>query len=49
VKASEADAEELKRILRERVLPGFVQRCGARCGDVFNQHIAPLVGLRVGG
>ena len=47
--ASEADAEALKRILRETVLPGFVQRCGARCGELFNQHIAPLAGVRAGG
>jgi TRAP-type C4-dicarboxylate transport system substrate-binding protein len=49
VKATPADAEELKKILRERVLPGFVQRCGARCGDTFNQYIAPLAGVRYGG
>jgi hypothetical protein len=49
VQATPADAEALKRILRETVPPGFVQRCGARCGELFNQHIAPLAGVRAGG
>jgi hypothetical protein len=31
------------------VLPGFVRRCGARCGEVFNQTVAPLAGVRFGG
>jgi TRAP-type transport system periplasmic protein len=31
------------------VLPGFVRRCGARCGETFNQVVAPLAGVRFGG
>jgi TRAP-type C4-dicarboxylate transport system substrate-binding protein len=49
VRGTPADAEALKRILNQNVLPGFVQRCGARCGELFNQHIAPLAGVRYGG
>jgi hypothetical protein len=49
VLSSPADAEQLKTIMRERILPSFVQRCGARCGDLFNEHIAPLAGVRYGG
>ncbi len=49
VLSTPADAEQLKTIMRERILPSFVQRCGARCGDLFNEHIAPLAGVRYGG
>lgn len=49
VKATEADRAALRRILQENVLPGFVKRCGVRCGEVFNQVIAPLAGVRYGG
>jgi hypothetical protein len=27
-------------------LPAWVKRCGARCGDVFNQVVAPLTGVK---
>ena len=37
------------KILDKTVLPGFVKRCGARCGEVFNQVIAPIAGVRFGG
>ena len=49
VKASEADRAEVRRIFEQAVLPGFVRRCGARCGEVYNQVIAPLSGVRFGG
>jgi len=49
VPATEADRALARRILAESVLPGFVKRCGARCGEVFNQVIAPLAGVRSGG
>jgi len=49
VKATDADRAALKTILESTVLPGFVKRCGARCGEVFNQTIAPLAGVRFGG
>ncbi|MCU0946029.1 MAG: TRAP transporter substrate-binding protein [Rubritepida sp.] len=49
VKASEADRAEARRIFEQVVLPGFVRRCGARCGEVYNQVIAPISGVRFGG
>jgi hypothetical protein len=49
VQATDADRAALRKILEETVLPGFVKRCGARCGEVFNQTIAPLAGVRFGG
>jgi TRAP-type C4-dicarboxylate transport system substrate-binding protein len=49
VPATEADRAVLREILEKTVLPGFVRRCGARCGETFNQVIAPLVGVRFGG
>jgi TRAP-type C4-dicarboxylate transport system substrate-binding protein len=49
VKASDADRAETRRIFEQVVLPGWVRRCGARCGEVYNQVIAPLSGVRFGG
>lgn len=49
VPATEADKAEARRIFREVVLPGWVQRCGARCGETYNQVIAPISGVRFGG
>lgn len=49
VAATPADNRLLREILEKSVLPGFVRRCGARCGEVFNQVIAPIAGLRFGG
>ncbi|HYZ31455.1 MAG TPA: TRAP transporter substrate-binding protein [Crenalkalicoccus sp.] len=49
VTATEADRATLKRILNETVLPGFVKRCGERCGTIFNETVAPLAGVRYGG
>ena len=49
VAATPADRAALREILEKSVLPGFVKRCGARCGEVFNQVIAPIAGVRFGG
>jgi hypothetical protein len=49
VKASEADRAETRRIFEQVVLPGWVRRCGARCGEIYNQTVAPLTGVRFGG
>ena len=49
VKASDADKAETRRIFEQVVLPGFVRRCGARCGEIYNQVVAPLSGVRFGG
>ena len=49
VPATEADRAALREILEKTVLPGFVRRCGARCGETYNQVIAPIAGVRFGG
>jgi TRAP-type C4-dicarboxylate transport system substrate-binding protein len=49
VAATPADQEALRRIVAERIVPGFVRRCGARCGEVYNQSVAPITGVRYAG
>jgi TRAP-type transport system periplasmic protein len=49
VNGTDADRALLREILEKNVLPGFVRRCGARCGEIFNQVVAPLAGVRFGG
>lgn len=45
VQPTEADRATVRSLLSEKVLPAWVQRCGARCADIFNQNIAPLTGV----
>lgn len=45
VRATETDRELVRATLRSTVLPGFVRRCGARCGEIYNQVIAPISGV----
>lgn len=45
VKATEADRELLERTFETVVLPNWVRRCGARCGDIYNEAIAPITGV----
>lgn len=42
VKASEADKALVRQIAQNTVLPGFVKRCGTRCGTVYNEVVAPI-------
>ena len=49
VKATDADRAETRRIFEQVVLPGWVRRCGARCGEIYNQAVAPLNGIRFAG
>lgn len=46
VKPTENDKKWLRQILVENVLPGWVQRCGARCGEIYNEVIAPITGVK---
>jgi len=46
VKPTDADRELLKKILTESVLPAWVKRCGARCGDIYNSVVAPITGVK---
>jgi TRAP-type C4-dicarboxylate transport system substrate-binding protein len=45
VRATEADREMVRTTFRNVVLPGWVGRCGARCGETYNQVIAPISGV----
>jgi TRAP-type C4-dicarboxylate transport system substrate-binding protein len=49
VKATDADKAALQQMLSATILPGWVKRCGARCGEIYNQTIAPISGVRFGG
>jgi TRAP-type transport system periplasmic protein len=45
---AEATAEDratLKKIVENSILPGWVRRCGARCGDIYNELVAPITGV----
>lgn len=46
VKPTDGDRALLKKILAETVLPSWVKRCGARCGDIYNDVVAPIAGVR---
>jgi TRAP-type C4-dicarboxylate transport system substrate-binding protein len=45
-RATPADLETLRGILRDNVLPSFVRRCGAACGETYNRLVAPISGVR---
>ena len=36
----------LRKILAENVLPAWVKRCGAKCGDTYNSVLAPITGVK---
>jgi TRAP-type C4-dicarboxylate transport system substrate-binding protein len=44
-RATQQDLETLRGILRNNVLPAFVQRCGAACGETYNRLVAPISGV----
>ncbi|HEY8565150.1 MAG TPA: TRAP transporter substrate-binding protein [Beijerinckiaceae bacterium] len=46
---TKADEEALRKHLAETVLPAFVKRCGAACGEQYNKTVAPVTGIRFGG
>lgn len=45
VKPTEADKVLLAKLLAENVLPGWVSRCGERCGDIYNEVVAPITNI----
>lgn len=45
-RATPQDLETLRGILRDNVLPAFVQRCGAACAETYNRVVAPISGVR---
>jgi TRAP-type C4-dicarboxylate transport system substrate-binding protein len=46
VRASVADEEIRKEIVRSRILPRWIQRCGPSCGDLWNKTLAPVSGIK---
>ena len=44
--ATDADRATVRKLLTDKVLPAWVSRCGARCGDIYNESIAPISGVR---
>jgi len=46
VKPSEADNAAARKVLVDVVLPSWVKRCGAKCGDTFNEVLAPITGVK---
>ena len=50
VEPTAVDKDKLVEILKAKVVPRWVKRCGgAACGDAFNKTIAPVVGFRYEG
>lgn len=45
VEPTEEDLELRRTMLLEAVLPGWFGRCGERCRDVFDSHLAEVTGL----
>jgi TRAP-type C4-dicarboxylate transport system substrate-binding protein len=46
---TDGDRELLRKTLAEAVLPAWVKRCGARCGELYNQVVAPITGVKFAG
>jgi TRAP-type transport system periplasmic protein len=46
VQATAEDNARARQILVDVVLPNWVKRCGARCGDAYNAAVAPISGVR---
>jgi hypothetical protein len=36
----------LQKELAADVLPGWIKRCGERCGVIYNEVIAPITGIK---
>ncbi|MFN3447077.1 MAG: TRAP transporter substrate-binding protein [Roseococcus sp.] len=49
VPVSAADSARRERLLRETVLPRWINRCGPECAEVWNKLLAPVTGVRAGG
>ena len=49
VAATDADNARARQILADVVLPNWVKRCGAKCGETYNEFAAPISGVRYRG
>jgi TRAP-type C4-dicarboxylate transport system substrate-binding protein len=45
VEATAEDRATLKKIVESSILPGWVRRCGARCGEIYNEMVGPITGV----
>jgi TRAP-type C4-dicarboxylate transport system substrate-binding protein len=45
-RATPADLQALRSALTDNVLPAFIRRCGAACGETYNRVVAPISGVR---
>jgi TRAP-type C4-dicarboxylate transport system substrate-binding protein len=43
------DQELLRKTLVSNVLPAWVKRCGTRCGEIYNEVVAPITGVKFTG
>lgn len=41
----QADQDTLRTTLTSAILPGFMERCGVRCVEVYNRAVAPISGV----
>lgn len=48
VKPTDEARTTLRRILGEVVIPGWVRRCGERCGSIYNRLVAPITNVPYG-
>jgi TRAP-type transport system periplasmic protein len=46
VEPTEQDKVALKVIVAKTVIPNWVKRCGARCGEQYNAIVAPITGVK---
>lgn len=42
---TDADMQTLRATLSSAVLPGWVRRCGERCGQIYDRLVAPISGV----
>jgi len=45
-KPSEADLKAVSAVLADKVLPVWVNRCGPRCGDIYNELLSGITGVK---
>jgi len=45
VKETPSDARRRREIIADKVLPAWIQRCGAQCSTVWRQTVGPVAGI----
>jgi TRAP-type C4-dicarboxylate transport system substrate-binding protein len=46
VMPSAEDTARLRKILEDTIIPAWVNRCGARCGEIFSRVVTPVAGVK---